>query len=200
MVIILKLKDFIKNNKNIRKIFGKREIEIILSQLKGKNLSQSERNVLSRDIRPKLELIKDISKFKDEFELKHNQDNQRLIKKAVSVILNHRLKDNIKAILLFGSFADNTFTFRSDIDICVVFKKELSLRDASLFRINILGELPDKLDIQVFNTLPQKIKRSIARNHKVLYKTSQYDNIDFTIKYLKDEDYFIRIKKIFGEV
>ena len=61
-----------------------------------------------------------------------------------------------------------------------------------------MGELPEKADVQVFNILPQKIKREIARNHKVLYKKDDYNNINFSIKYLKDEDYFIRMNKIFG--
>jgi len=198
MVIILKLKNFLKTDKNARKVFGKREIEIIIKQLEGQNLTQSERNVISRNIKPKLSFIKEASKFKDEFKLEKNQDNKMLIEKAKGVILNHRSKDNIGSILLFGSFADKTFTKRSDIDICVLFKKDISLDDAAKFRIDILGELPDNIDIQVFNILPQKIKKSIALNHKVLYKSPYYDNIDFSVKYLKDDDYFIRMSKIFG--
>jgi len=194
------LSSFIKKNrKEARKIFGKKEIEIMIKQLSGNKLNQTERNVLSRDIRKKLKFIKKISRFQDEFELKHNQDNERIIKRAVSEILNHKLKDKVKAILLFGSFADNTFHFRSDIDICVVFKENISLRKSTLFRIDVLGNLPDKVDIQVFHTLPQKLKRSIAKNHKVLYETSDYDNVDFTIKHIKNRDYFVRMKKIFGE-
>lgn len=185
--------------KDARKIFGKKELEIISKQLDGLLLTQSEKNRLSRDIKPKLRFIEELSEFKDEFKLEKNQNNKRLIQKALELILNHRLKDNIKSILLFGSFADNTFIWRSDIDICVVFKKKLPLKDSTKFRLEVSRDLPEKVDIQVFDTLPQKIKRSIARNHKVLYKTQDYDNLDFTIRYLKDEDYFIRMKRIFGE-
>ena len=181
-----------------RKIFGKKELDIILKQLEGMPLKQSERNRLSRDIKPKLEFIKEINEFKDEFKLEKNQNNKTIIEKAVITILNDELKDNIKAVLLFGSFADKTFTKRSDIDICVLFKKDLTLKEATKFRIRTSGQLPDKVDIQVFNILPMKIKREIARNHKVLHKSKDYDNINFSIKYLKDRDYFIRINKIFG--
>ena len=59
MVIILTLKTIIKNHKEIRKIFGKKEIKIILKQLEGISLNQSEKNRLSRDIRPKLNIIKE---------------------------------------------------------------------------------------------------------------------------------------------
>src|SRR3989338_58085 len=197
MVVILKLKEFLINNKNARKIFGKKEIEIILKQLDGISLTQSEKNRLSRDIKPKFEFIKEASKFGDEFELKKDADSLRLVDKAVQLILDDELKDRIMAILLFGSHAGGVVTKRSDIDICVIFT-DISLREATKFRIRIMGRLPEKVDVQVFNILPQKIKREIARNHKVLYKKDDYNNINFSIKYLKDEDYFIRMNKIFG--
>ncbi len=197
IIILIKMKliDLFKSN-NARKIFGKKEIIIVEKQLDGMPLTQSERNRLSRDIRPKLDFIKEIAEFKNEFRLNKGQNNKMIIGRAINIILNDELKDNIKAILLFGSFADNSFTNRSDIDICVIFKKELSLREATRFRIRISGELPDKVDIQVFNILPFKLKKEIARNHKILYRTIDFDNINFSIRYLKDDDYFIRIKHI----
>ncbi|MBI2559174.1 nucleotidyltransferase domain-containing protein [Candidatus Woesearchaeota archaeon] len=197
MVIILALKEFLISNKNSRRIFGKKELEIIIKQLEGFALKQSERNRLSRDIKPKLEFIKEIAEFEDEFKLEKNQNNKRLIENAVETIVNDEIGNGIKAILLFGSFADNSFTPNSDIDICVIFKKDLSLKEATKFRKRVLGSLPEKLDVQVFNALPQKIKREIARNHKVLYKINEYDNTNFTIRYLKDDDYFLRMKNIF---
>ncbi len=196
MVVILEFKKFLKGNKNSRKIFGKKELEIIFRQLDGFPLMQSEKNRLSRDIKPKLRFISEINKFKDEFELKKNQDNKKIIEHAVAVLLEDKLKNNINSILLFGSFADKSFTKRSDIDICVVFKKKISLKEATQFRIRIAAQVPKKLDIQVFNVLPQKIKREIARNHKILFKHKDYDDINFSIRYLKDQDYFIRRDKI----
>lgn len=198
MVIILRLKNFLKNSRNARKVFGEKELEIVFKQLDGMRLKQSEKNRLSRDIKPKLEFIKEIAEFKEEFKLEKNQDNKKLIEKAVETILNDESKHNLKAILLSGSFADNSFTNRSDIDICVVFRTNPSLKEATEFRIRVSGQLPKKVDVQVFNILPQKIKREVARNHKVLYQNSDYDNINFSIKYLKDDDYFMRMNKIFG--
>lgn len=119
----------------------------------------------------------------------------RLIDKAVQLILHDELKNRIRAILLFGSHATGIVTKRSDIDICAVFT-DISLREATKFRIRIMGELPEKVDVHVFNILPQKIKRSIAINHKILYKSSNFDNMSFTIRHIKDEDYFFRLNKI----
>src|SRR3989344_652228 len=80
------LKKFLICNQNARRIFGKKELGIMLSQLDGMPLTQSERNRLSRDIKPKLEFIKEISEFKDEFGLKKNQDARKIIYKAVNII------------------------------------------------------------------------------------------------------------------
>lgn len=197
MVIIL-FKTFLEQNEEARRIFGKKEIEIMLKQLDGFSLTQSEKNRLSRDIKPKLRFISESSGFIDEFELKKNQENKRVIDNSVKAILNDELKQNIMAILLFGSFADNSFTKSSDIDLAAVFKKDISLKDATLFRKRVLANLADKVDLQVFNVLPFKVKEDIARNHKVLYKDKEYSNINFTIKYLKDRDFYIRKERIYG--
>ncbi len=188
---------FLKDNENTRKIFGKRELEIIFKQLDGMPLKQSERNRLSRDIKPKFEFIREVDNYKEEFNLKQNQNNKKIINEAVKIILEDELKEKIISILLFGSSADKSFTRKSDIDICVIFK-EVTLKEATNFRIRISGQLSKKVDIQVFNVLPMKIKKEIAKNHKILYKTNKFDNINFSIRYLKDEDFFINIKKIFG--
>ncbi len=197
MVIIL-LSEFLRQNKNARRIFGKKEIEIILKQLDGLTLTQSERNRLSRDIKPKLEFMKEISRFENEFELKKDQDAKKLIDIAVNLILQDRLKEKIQAIFLFGSRVSGIVTPRSDIDICVVFD-QIERDDADRFRIRILGNFSTNVDIQVFNVLPQKIKRSIAKSHKILYMKEGFDNNLFSIRYLKDEDFFIRTRKILGE-
>ena len=198
MVIILNLKNFLKTNKNARRIFGKKELEIISKQLDGLPLTQSERNRLSRDIKPKLDFIREISNFENEFRLKKDQDARKIIDKSVKVILQDKLKEKIQAILLFGSRVNGIVTPRSDIDICVVFD-DIEKEDADRFRIRILGNFSEKVDMQVFNVLPQKVKRSIAKSHKILYKKENFDNNLFSIKYLKDEDFFIRTRRIFGE-
>src|SRR3989338_9990654 len=168
MVIILTIKNALSDN-NARRIFGRKEIEIMLRQIDGLRLTQSEKNRLSRDIRPKLKFISKIADFKDDFRLEKNQNNERLIQRAVEAILKDEFCKKLRAVLLFGSFADNSFTKSSDIDICAVFKENISLKESTKFRVSVSGELPEKVDIQVFNVLPQKVKRAIARNHKVLY-------------------------------
>jgi predicted nucleotidyltransferase len=104
----------------------------------------------------------------------------QVLSSAVDVILNNKINREIKAILLFGSHADGTAIWRSDIDICVVFKKDVTDKEAFLFRKNLLGQLPDVVDLQVFNVLPQKIKRAIAENHRILFQSEDFEDITFT--------------------
>ena len=193
----MSLKNLLKTNKKVRKIFGKKEIEIILKQLDGIPLTQSEKNRLSRDIRVKLDVIKEIAK--NELSLKKDSSTKKQIEKALKLILKDKLKERIKAVLLFGSHAKGNVTRRSDIDICVIFD-DIERKEATKFRIRIMGEFSEKMDIQVFNILPEKIKRSIAANHKLIFQRKDFDNMEFTARYLSDEDYTIRIERFRGAV
>lgn len=156
------------NKQEAKKLFTPKEIEIMHKQLMGISLTQPEKNVLSRSVRKKLQAVDQLSHYRDEFLLKKSQERQRLIKKALQVILNDPLKKHIDSVLLFGSTLGKT-TKSSDIDICVRFTK-ISLKNATKFRIRTMSELPGIIDIQVFNTLPDKIQKEIQKNHKVLYK------------------------------
>mgnify|MGYP001584267769 CR=1 FL=1 len=165
----MNLLNFLEENENARKIFGKRELKIIEKQLKGINLTQSEKNRLSRDIRKKFHFIKEISQFQNDFELKKADELKKTVKETKEVILSDKLKDKIEKILLFGSSFENKITFRSDIDIAIVFDR-ITKREAFDFRKRVSGAVPDKVDIQVFNLLPEKIKKSILKANKILYK------------------------------
>lgn len=107
-------------------------------------------------------------------------DVERIIKRTVDIILKEDKEHNVKAILLFGSHADKTAIWRSDIDICVIFKKDLTDQKAFLFRKKMMGLIPDVVDLQVFNVLPSKIKKAIAEKHHVLFQTNNFNDATFT--------------------
>ncbi len=171
-VTYMSLLAFLKSNENARKIFGKRELKIIEKQLQGINLTQSEKNRLSRDIRKKLEFIKEASRFEDEFKLKKSSEIKKLIDETKEAILNDKLAPRIREIWLAGSAADNTLTFRSDVDIAVLFDK-IDKEEAFRFRIRTSRDFSEKVDVQVLNVLPEKIQKSMCENHKVLYKNER---------------------------
>ena len=164
----MNLLEFLKSNSDARKIFGKRELKIIEKQLYGVSLTQSEKNRLSRDIRKKLEVIKEAARFSEEFELKKASLIKELLNEAKGDILDDELSEKIKRIILYGSAVENKLTFKSDIDMAVDFS-DINLKDATLFRKRILGKANSRVDIQVYNFLPEKIKKEIEKS-KILYK------------------------------
>ena len=167
----MNLLTYVQQNKDsARKIFGNKELEIIMKQLQGSDLTQSEKNRLSRDIREKFRFIADCSRFKNEFTLKKNQINKNIIRDSLEILMQEKKAEDYKAILLAGSYADKSFTKKSDIDIVVIFNNPLTMKEATLFRKNLLGKLNSKIDLQVFNVLPDKIKESMIKSFKILYK------------------------------
>ncbi|HLC70809.1 MAG TPA: nucleotidyltransferase domain-containing protein [Candidatus Nanoarchaeia archaeon] len=106
-------------------------------------------------------------------------DVQKIIRQTIDLILKEDTQNNVKAILLFGSHADGTAMWRSDIDICAVFKREITLTEATKFRIHILGRVDDVVDLQVFHTLPVKVRNAIVENHKILFNSPDFDEFSF---------------------
>lgn len=164
----MSLLKILRESENARKIFGKREIKIIEKQLLGVNLTQSEKNRLSRDIRKKLEFIKEISIYSKSFNLKKGSENRELINKTLESIKKSEYFPQIKRIVLFGSGAERELTLLSDIDIAVDFDS-INNKDALKFCLDIKRELSERLDIQVYNVLPEKIKKEIDKYGKILY-------------------------------
>ena len=158
----------IKENQNLRSLFGKRELLIIEKQLLGIKLEPSEKTRLSRDIRKKLKTVESLSKFKEEFSLKHGAKIKEMINDTKEVILDTAYFSKIKKIYLFGSIAEGTNTLRSDIDMAVEFS-EINLKEATKFRIYISERVSNKIDIQVYNVLPKKIKKEINSKGKIIY-------------------------------
>lgn len=165
----MSLLSFLRKNELARRVFGRRELKIIEKQLLGINLTQSEKNRLSRDIRKKLEFIRAIARFEEEFALKKGAETKTKIEEVKEIILRDILNPKIKAVILFGSFVENTFTFHSDLDFAVIFDV-ISLKEATLFRKRVLGKAPEKADIQVYNLLPDKIKKEIGQKGRILYE------------------------------
>jgi predicted nucleotidyltransferase len=165
----MSLLNLLKKNKDARKVFGAGELKIIEKQLLGVNLTQSEKNRLSRDIRKKFEFISKVSGFEDDFKLKKGAEIKDMIKEAKAVILSDALNRKIKKITIYGSAAENKLTLNSDIDIAVELNKT-NLKEATIFRKRILGKVNRKIDIQVSNTLSKDMQNEINTKGKILYE------------------------------
>jgi len=169
MMVIMAILKILNKNVNTRKLFGKRELAIIKKQLLGVALTQSEKNRLSRDIRKKFELIKELAPFSDEFELKKGAEIKEIIDDAKEVILESKHSKNIKRIVLYGSAVENRLTLTSDIDIAVDFDK-IAKKEASGFRKEFVAKVNEKIDIQIYNILPKKIKKEIDGKGRIIYE------------------------------
>jgi len=152
-----------------RKLFGKAELKIIEKQLLGINLKPSEKTRLSRDIKPKLKIIKEMSHFQQEFELKKGQEIKYLINQTKEEILKSQWKNQIKKIIVFGSYIDKTLRHNSDIDLSVEFKK-IDKKEATKFRIEMASKIPEKIQAQAYNLLPKKIKNEIDTKGRIIYE------------------------------
>lgn len=159
----------ILKKEELRKIFGRRELAIIEKQLLGVRLKQSEKTRLSRDIRKKLEAIKELSKYASEFQLKKGAEIKKRIEEAIDIIKESKYFKDIIRIWLFGSAVEDKLTLTSDIDIAVEFTS-ISSKKATMFRAEIAGRANDKVDIQVYNTLPEKIRKEILSKGRILYE------------------------------
>ncbi len=164
----MKLLNLIRKEEGLRKIFGKRELKIIEKQLLGVSLTQSEKNRLSRDIRKKFEVIELLSGFRQEFRLKKGAEIKRAIDETKEKIFQDVLKNRIVAIYLYGSAKDKQSSLSSDIDLAVSIKNT-NLKEATLFRKRILGNVDERMDVQVLETLPEKLRKEIKSKGHILF-------------------------------
>lgn len=156
----------------MRRLFGEQELKIVEKQMMGVNLSPSERTRLSRDIRPKFEIVAELAEFKKEFDLKKSQEIKFLVEQAKEVILESKYFKNIKKIVVFGSFIENKMRFGSDIDISVEFYK-IDRKEVSSFLLEMFGKIPERVQLQVFNILEDKIKKEINEKGRTIYGQSR---------------------------
>ncbi len=170
-----------------RKVLGAREIAIVRRQLLGLPLTQSERNRLSRDIRAKFRFIAACRELApDELELKSGQTIKRIIDKSVCAIQEDEVFPDVLAIVLFGSYADGTAIWRSDVDIGILFREEPSSESGTKALLRLYGELPKKVEVTIINHLPIRIRATLARNHKVLWARSSFDDALFIKSVLEE--------------
>ena len=159
----------LKKNKDIRRLFGERELKIIEKQLLGVRLKASEKTRLSRDIRKKFDAIEALVPFTKNFQLKHGELIKNMIDESKDIIVKSRYFPKIRKIVLFGSVIQKKLTSFSDIDIAVEFidiNKEESMR----FRLDIMKKVDERIEIHVYNSMPNKIKKEIDNKGRIIYE------------------------------
>ena len=92
------------------------------------------------------------------------------IKEWIKLIMNElRSNDEVEAIYLFGSYAKGNAKPISDIDICVLTKRDIPKR----VKEEILSNSSKNIDISIFWDLPPTIRFRVFKEGKLLYKRDE---------------------------
>lgn len=104
------------------------------------------------------------------------------------------LEEQISAVILFGSLATNKETPLSDVDLAILYHKNLSLNELNQLHLQVLGKITDLLqsdDIDVINlnTAPLSMQYGAIKQSKILLLNNREEYIDYweqTVKYYLD--------------
>src|SRR3989338_6238799 len=125
-------------------ILSNREIEVVLKRLGNKHITQTESNYLSRSIRPKLKSAEfavsaELLSLLD-YRRKRYEREDSLLKEKIIKAVKKGLADDIKAIVLFGSYIRNSHTNYRDIDVMVVLNNKVWKNSAEKHRLEMAIE------------------------------------------------------------
>lgn len=105
----------------------------------------------------------------------------------VSKLRKMDISQRIKFIILFGSTSKGTNSPLSDIDLAVYYEGTPSERFR--FRAKALGNLPNKIDLHIFQDLPLIVKKEVISG-KVLYSPNFEFTFDEAMKVIKEFNSF----------
>ncbi len=94
------------------------------------------------------------------------QLNEEIKKKIISILVKH----GIKRILVFGSYARNEATLKSDLDLIVEFPEGTSLLDHVGIEIELSEVLNMKIDLLSQNGISPYIKDQVLKEAIVIYE------------------------------
>ncbi len=109
---------------------------------------------------------------------------EELLKQIKDDFINVLDKEKVLGILLFGSYANETQTNRSDVDICVVAPEEDSFNLYSIFleKINVVSKL---YDIKFFTELPLYLKIQVIENGILVHSSNELDLYEYFYRFRK---------------
>lgn len=92
--------------------------------------------------------------------------DEEIKKKIISILIKH----GIKKILVFGSYARNEATPKSDLDLIVEFPEGTSLIDHVGIEIELCEALNMKIDLLSRNGISPYIKNQVLKDAIVIYE------------------------------
>lgn len=91
-------------------------------------------------------------------------------------------------VVLHGSYLSEAFTRRSDVDVAVLTRETDRDVNRAIWR-DLLGTIPDRYDVRVFELLPLDVQHDIAERHEVIFG----DPVDISY-------YLYRIHRLWDDV
>ncbi len=97
-----------------------------------------------------------------------------------------KLKKDVFAILIYGSYAIGRTNKRSDIDVCLVLKTNNEDKIKEVYKKTlILSSKSEKYDIKIFELLPLKIKFEVIDSGKTIYTKNMQELQEYFYFYRK---------------
>lgn len=90
---------------------------------------------------------------------------EEAMKRRISRDFNF-LKSHLYGIILFGSYADDSYTIRSDIDICLIAGRK---NVKEIFNMFLAEDVTEKYDIKIFEMLPLYMKAEVLENAVIVW-------------------------------
>lgn len=197
---------------SLEPILSNKEIEVVLKRLNNKHITQTESNYLSRSIRPKLKSAEfaasvELLSLLDYRRRKYEREDNLLRKKIVKATEN--IIDNVKAMILFGSYIRNNHVNYRDIDVLIVLNKKSWETSAEKNKLekNIEKSIDLKIDVnlvvykELINTFPYSpLLQTELENHNFLYgklklKKKKIINKKYLYQKLLETEYVIELGK-----
>jgi len=82
------------------------------------------------------------------------------------------IKSHLQGIIMFGSYADDSYTIRSDIDICLVAGER---NVTKIFNMFLTESVTEKYDIKIFETLPLYMKAEVIENAVIIWADDELE-------------------------
>jgi len=117
---------------------------------------------------------------------------EEAMKRQISKDFNF-LKSHLYGIILFGSYADDSYTIRSDIDICLVVGKR---NVKEIFNMFLAEDVTEKYDIKIFEMLPLYMKAEVLENAVVIWADDEPEMSYYLYRWhrLIEDQFLIRQK------
>lgn len=99
------------------------------------------------------------------------------------------------AVLVYGSYAREE-QYR-DVDVCVVLNKKQNNLSMSKKRLAFMGDLPDIIDLQIFQQLPVYIRIRVLKEGKIILCKDEDRLYEIAFETIKEFDSYEKLYNMY---